>query len=152
VRLKPSPGVAINGLAAGAKAQSPQEDAVWKQEEAYWEYVKNFDLERYRDLWHPDFVGWPQSCAHPARKAIVTDWIVAHKGETLTYELQPAASQVFGDNLVVTHYWVTAAWDANSLKIPPQKMRITHTWMRSKDGWQIIAGMSAPDVDTTLSK
>jgi Domain of unknown function (DUF4440) len=135
-----------------AQCQSPQEQAVWKQEHAYWEYVKNFDLEHYRALWHSDFVGWPQSSASPVRKANITDWIVAHKGETLTYQLEPAASQAFGDNLVVTHYWVTAAWVAKGVKAKPGRSRLTHTWMRTNGVWQIIGGMSAPVEDAAPSK
>jgi hypothetical protein len=88
-----------------AQSQSPQEQAVWKQEHAYREDVKNFDLERYRALWHSDFVGWPQSAAAPVRKANIADWFLEHKakGEELAgFKLEPAASQIFGDNLVVT--------------------------------------------------
>lgn len=127
------------------RAESPQEQAVWKLEHQYWEYVKNFDLDGYRTLWENNFVGWPQSSPTPVRKAHITDWIMAHKGERLSYQLQPAASETWGENLVITHYWVTAAWNANSLKLPPQRTRITHTWMRTKLGWQIIGGMSSPE-------
>jgi len=37
------------------------EAEVWNLEKAYWEYVKNSDLEKYRALWHEDFLGWPMS-------------------------------------------------------------------------------------------
>jgi ketosteroid isomerase-like protein len=134
------------------QAQSPQEQAVWKLEHAYWDYVKSFDLERYRMLWHSDFVGWPQSSATPVRKADIGNWFMGHKDkgeELVAFKLEPAASQAFGENLVVTHYWVTAAWARKSQTVQPGKSRITHTWLRTNDGWQIIGGMSAPAVDPT---
>jgi Domain of unknown function (DUF4440) len=140
--------------AALAQCQSPQEQTVWKQEHAYWEYVKKFDLEHYRALWHSDFVGWPQSAAAPVRKANITDWFTEHKakGEELEFKLEPAASQAFGDNLVVTHYWVTAAWIAKGQTPKPGRSRITHTWLRTNDVWQIIGGMSAPVQETASPK
>ena len=33
------------------------EAQIWNLEKAYWEYVKANDLEKYRALWHDDFVG-----------------------------------------------------------------------------------------------
>ncbi|MGB7624602.1 MAG: hypothetical protein WBN92_19820, partial [Terriglobia bacterium] len=53
---------------AMAQQQSPEEQAAWKLEQAYWEYVKSVDLEQYRNLWHPGFVGWPSSSPEPVRK------------------------------------------------------------------------------------
>ena len=133
-------------LSSSLLAQTQEETAVWKLEHQYWEYVKAVDLDGYRTLWHPNFVGWPQSSPEPARKNHITDWIKLHsdKGEQLqSYSLKQAASQ-FTDNVVVTHYWLTSVWGDKSATGSPQTVRITHTWMRVKDGWQIIGGMSAP--------
>jgi hypothetical protein len=133
-------------FSASVFAQTPEETAVWKLEHQYWEYVKAADLGGYRTLWHANFVGWPQSSTAPARKDHITDWIKAHsdRGEQLqSYELKEAASQ-FTDNLVVTHYWLTDVWSGKGGSGSPETSRITHTWIRVKDGWQIIGGMSAP--------
>lgn len=122
--------------------QTPEEQAVWKLEHNYWEFVKANDLTSYRNLWHDKFVGWPQSSAAPAHKDHITDWIAAYtnKGEKLqSYTIKEAAS-VFADNIVVTHYWITDAWSGEK----EVASRITHTWIKTKDGWKIIGGMSAP--------
>ena len=52
-------GLAAFGLATAAFARDSTNDAaqVWNLEKAYWEYVKANDLEKYRALWHEDFVG-----------------------------------------------------------------------------------------------
>ena len=128
-----------------AEGQSVNEKAVWKLEHSYWEYVKAGDLERYRSLWHPNFVGWPSSSAKPARKNHITDWIIKYQKKGLhlqSYYLKPAASQAT-ENVVVTHYWITDRWvDKNGVG-KAQPSRITHTWIRTSGGWQIIGGMSA---------
>jgi len=115
-------------------------------ESAYWDYVKSVDLDKYRDLWHPDFVGWPSSSSQPARKDHITDWITAYteKGLRLQwYSLEPAASQAT-ENIVITHYWLTEFWADRDGRGEPTTIRVTHTWIRTAKGWQIVGGMAAP--------
>jgi hypothetical protein len=136
-------------LSAGpafAKEQSADEREVWKLEQAYWKYVQAGDLESYRNLWHPNFVGWPNSSARPKRKDHITDWIADYtkKGLKLkSYKLEPAGSEAT-ENVVVTHYWITDRWIDKNGRGEGETNRITHTWIRTRGGWQIIGGMSAP--------
>ena len=141
--------LAVAGLCAARPAaaqQSANEEAVWKLETAYWNDVKSVDLDGYRALWRKDFVGWPYSSAQPVRKDHITDWISGLTGKGLHlqwYSIEPAASQAT-DNVVVTHYWVTAFWaDKAGAGEPPETGRITHTWMKTGTGWQIVGGMSS---------
>src|SRR5438132_6680817 len=60
---------------AAVAAKGADESQVWNLEKAYWEYVKINDLEKYRALWHDDFVGWPSISPEPLRKDKITDWI-----------------------------------------------------------------------------
>jgi hypothetical protein len=125
--------------------QSENDKEVWKRETSYWEYVKAVDLDGYRSLWHPDFVGWPKFSAEPARKDHITDWIAAYseKGTRLKwYSIQPAASQST-ENIVVVHYWITQLWLDKAGQGQLETDRITHTWIKTPGGWQIIGGMSA---------
>jgi hypothetical protein len=136
--------VSIGSVFAGK--QSTDESAVWKLEQAYWKYVQAGDLESYRKLWHPNFIGWPNSSARPKRKDHITDWIANYtkKGLRLkSYDLEPAGSQATGD-VVVTHYWITDRWVDKNSHGEGETNRITHTWIRTQGGWQIIGGMSAP--------
>ncbi|MGE5346652.1 MAG: nuclear transport factor 2 family protein [Acidithiobacillales bacterium] len=132
---------------SSAGQQSADEQAVWKLESAYWDYVKAVDLDGYRTLWHQNFVGWPSSSSQPARKAHITDWITAYteKGFRLKwYSIEPAASQAT-ENIVITHYWLTEFWaDKAGQGEPPETVRITHTWIKTAAGWQILGGMSTP--------
>jgi len=124
------------------------EFAVWQLEETYWKYVKAGDLEAYRTLWDENFVGWPDWAEHPQGKAVIGDWIPplhADPERLYDYRLQKEAVRAFGDS-VATHYLVWDIWrDASTEAILEEEgpFRITHTWQRRGDSWQIITGMSA---------
>lgn len=139
--------VVLLASALFAGQRSADEKEVWSLEQGYWQYVQANDLERYRTLWHADFLGWPLSSPEPARKDQITDWITAHtsKGETLkSYNLERLAVQVT-DNFATTTYRVRQTWLDKNGAAQPVSARIIHTWLRNAGGtWQIISGMSAP--------
>ena len=130
-----------------AAAFAQDADQVWSQEQAYWKYVQANDLEAYRSLWHPDFLGWPSSSPEPLRKAHITDWITmrTHTGERYRLDnLERLVVEVNG-NYATTTYRVRGAWVDQDGKGPASTVRIIHTWLRGSNGkWQIISGMSAP--------
>src|SRR5437899_7712389 len=95
-------------LTATAFGQDSAKDEaqVWNLENAYWEYVKANDLEKYRALWHDDFIGWPLISSAPVRKDHITDWMTANtaKGMKLeSYALEQLAIKTTGD-IAVDHY------------------------------------------------
>jgi ketosteroid isomerase-like protein len=121
---------------------------VWSLERAYWQYVKANDLEKYRGLWDPNFLGWPSVSSEPLGKDHITDWITMHtdKGETLqSSDLEPLTARITG-NIATTTYRVRLAWaPKNGSATAPSTIRVIHTWIRNGDGsWHIISGMSAP--------
>ena len=127
--------------------QSADEAAVWKLEQSYWGDVKALDLASYRELWHPNFVGWPYVSLQPVRKDHITDWITNNTAKGLhleSYSLKPGASQAT-ENVIVVHYWVTSVWADKDHHGEPHTLRITHTWIKTGKEWQIIGGMSAPE-------
>ena len=135
--------------AAAAFAQDSARDKaeVWNLEKAYWEYVKANDLEKYRALWHEDFVGWPFVSSAPVRKEHITDWITSNtsKGIKLqSYSIEELAIQITG-NVAINHYRIKAIWaNDEGAEGKTDALRITHTWIRTGATWQIIGGMSAP--------
>lgn len=130
-----------------AQEMNRDEQAVWRLEEDYWKYVKRQDIKRYLALWDERFVGWPSSSATPLGKANITDWLAplrADPARVFDYELRREAVRSYGE-VVVTHL---VAWyvfrDAKTGKeVERIPLRITHTWKRRGDSWQIITGMSA---------
>jgi ketosteroid isomerase-like protein len=131
----------------GVAQFSTDEETVWKLEHSYWAYVKAQDLPSYRALWHPDFVGWPSVSPKPVRKDHITDWMTSNTAKGLHfafYSLKPADSHTTGQ-LVVAYYWVTFAWQDKNGSGEPHSLRVTHTWIKTDRGWQIIGGMSSPE-------
>jgi hypothetical protein len=54
---------------------TPDEAAVWQQEECYWRYLKASDRAGFPALWNHRFVGWPVFAALPLGKANLVDGI-----------------------------------------------------------------------------
>jgi hypothetical protein len=120
-------------------------ETVWKLERTYWEYVQALDLEAYRGLWHPDFLGWPYVSPAPVQKQNITDWITDYttKGMHLSsFDIRRAESRQNGSS-IVTFYTITAKWVDTEGRGELSTSRITHTWVKVGNMWQIISGMSA---------
>lgn len=136
--------------AAAFAQQSADEQAVWKLEHSYWEYVKAQDVAKYKELWHDNFLGWPSFSTHPMRKDHIADWLTSYGTRGLSlknYSLQPEGSRATGQ-LVVVHYLITTVWSKNGDAEQTEIRRITHTWLHGDKGWQIIGGMSAAEQGT----
>lgn len=138
---------ALQTSAALALPPATPEQAVWSLEDSYWSYLRSNDLDDYRALWHPAFLGWPLANAEPIGKAQITDWYTARTGagDTLeSYALERLAARRMGD-LVTVAYRVRMNWVTGSGEKKPGSLRIVHTWQRTSSGaWQIISGMAAP--------
>ena len=60
-----------------------------------------------------------------------------------SYSIEELAIRVTGD-IAINHYRIKFVWTgAQSSDNQTQALRITHTWLRTHDAWQIIGGMSA---------
>jgi ketosteroid isomerase-like protein len=130
-----------------AQDLAKDEQNIWNLEKAYWEYVKANDLEKYRALWHEDFVGWPFISSAPVRKDHITDWMTANtsKGMKLqSFSLEQLAIKITGD-IAIDHYRIKMNWSGSeATPARTDTLRIMHTWIRTHETWQIIGGMSAP--------
>src|SRR3954453_5352891 len=137
--------------AAFAPGSDREQAQIWNLEKAYWGYVKANDLEKYRALWHENFLGWPFISPAPVRKDHITDWITSNtsKGIKLqSYSIEQLAIQTTGD-VAMDYYRVKETWeDSKGSEVRSDRIRITHTWIRTHGTWQIIGGMSSP-VDAT---
>jgi ketosteroid isomerase-like protein len=146
-----SPGRARTAGSASTASPASDEAQIWSLEKAYWEYVKTNDLEKYRALWDDDFVGWPSVSPEPVRKNHITDWITNNTSQGLklqSYAIEQLAVHVSGE-VAIDHYRIKANWAKGNtgdggVASKTDAVRITHTWIRSGNTWQIIGGMSAP--------
>lgn len=136
-------------IAARASGQqpkfSPAQRQVWSMEEKYWEFMKALDRDGYVSLWDESFVGWPYPLPDPIRKDVIRldPFSLLQGGTVKNVQLEPKAVQVF-DDVAVVYYIVVFTNEKKDGSIEVQGLRITHTWRRTKQGWLIISGMSAP--------
>lgn len=127
-----------------ASAQSKSVSQVWALEDDYWRFVKAGDVESYVKLWHEKFIGWPCDQDHPKRKSSIGAWVreVRDKKIKVTAELTREGAEDFGD-VVVVHYRFTRVDEYPDGRVEGRgrESKITHTWMKVDDTWQIIGGM-----------
>ena len=141
--------ILLLALSASAFGENSAKDEarVWELEKAYWEYVKANDLEKYRALWHENFVGWPFVSPSPVRKDHIIDWITSNTSKGIniqSYSIEQLAIQVTGD-VAMDYYRIKATWvNSTGAEVKTDRIRITHTWVRTHGGWEIIGGMSSP--------
>ena len=117
---------------------------VWAREDEYWRYVKAGDVDRYVSLWHENFIGWPCGQEHPMGKASIGDWVQKIRDQRIdvAYQLTHEGAQNVG-NTVVAHYSFTRVdtYPDGHVEGAGREYKITHTWMKDGDTWQIIGGM-----------
>jgi hypothetical protein len=110
--LNAIPFVIVLATACFAQSVANDETQVWSLEKAYSEYVKTNDLEKYRTLWHENFVGWPFVSSAPVRKDQITDWITINTSigvKLQSYLIEQLAIQVTGD-VAINYYRIKANW------------------------------------------
>lgn len=137
----------MTGTGDALKVGAVDEDEVWAGEVAYWESLKAFDLERYASLWHESVVGWPHGQPMPIGKSMFVN-LAGGAMATLRpgsgeVQLKRLAVHVHGD---VGITYLQAHWYATTTAGTDVRFdeRITHTWLRTDEGWKIVGGMSAP--------
>ena len=130
-----------------AEEASASEEAVWALEESYWRYVEENDIEKYKSLWDERFIGWPGGSERPVEKTNIADWIgPLHSDPNRIFksEINREAVRAFGD-VVVVHYSYRGYFiskDSGEVIEQWELGKITHTWQRRGDSWQIITGMA----------
>ena len=139
--------LAVTTAVAFAQDLDKDTTQIWNLEKAYWDYVKANDLEKYRALWHENFLGWPPASSAPVRKVHVTDWLTANRSKGVkleSYAIEQVAIQVTGD-IGVVHYRIKMEWSGpKPTDNETETIRVHHTWLRSNGTWEILAGMGAP--------
>lgn len=89
-------------------------------------------------------LGWSCSWTHPQGKAVVGSWVreVRDKHIKVTSKITREGAEDFGD-VVIVHYRASEVYtypDGHTER-DGEEVRITHTWMRTGNTWQIIGGM-----------
>lgn len=129
------------------EATVSDEQQIWGLDNAYWRYVQENNLPAFLNLLHKDFLGWPSIYPGPVRKDHMTEWITAQTTKGLAFK-QLALTRLgieITEDVAVTCYSITYAWQDKNGDGTPIPLRMTHVWTRSGDDWQMIGGMSMPE-------
>jgi ketosteroid isomerase-like protein len=131
------------------------EEEVWAGEVAYWDTLKAFDLDRYASLWHESVVGWPHGQPAPIGKSMFVklaggamEVLLPGSGEVQLKRISVHVQGGVGISYLQVHWCATTNAGAE-IRFDE---RITHTWLRTHEGWKIIGGMSAPAVADTSAR
>src|SRR4029078_4014388 len=126
--FKTIPLIVAVTASAFAGGSDKEQAKICNLEKAYWEYVKTNDLEKYRALWHENFLGWPFVNPAPVRKDHITDWITANtsKGISLQFfSVEQLAIQVTSDT-ATDYYRIKVTWaNSSGAEVKTDSMRIT---------------------------
>jgi len=125
-----------------AQDLSPRQKEVWQMEETYWKDLQTTNFTHYMTLWHEDFLGWPSFSPHPVNKDGIADSLPTSMSGVLSYEFLEKAVRVTGE-VGITQYAVKFTRTIPGGQIESRVSRITHTWLKTKNTWQIIGGMSS---------
>lgn len=127
--------------------EATPEEEVWSREVAYWGYLKAGEMDLWRELWHEEVVAWPDGEPGPLDKdgviRLMSGIVDAADLGTTEVEIRRRSVQIYGDVGIVYYELHTAIPDGAG-GLSPVRQRLTHTWLRTEEGWQIIGGMSAP--------
>ena len=110
--------------------------------------MKAADLRGFLALLHDHVRVWPSDRPEPMNKDAVFQHLVAMlpalQTRGLTVELKLLSLRVFGD-VAVVHYegHSRLAMRPSSASAYEERRRFTRTWLRTENGWLLIAGMNA---------
>ena len=125
--------------------RSAAEEELWSQERASWDYLKAGNLRAYLSLLHNDVMVWPRHASAPMNKDAIFQhtlpMISAFQSPGVKIELKPQSIRVFG-NVGIAQY--QADIQVTQMRSISERLRFTRTWLRTEDGWRLIAGMNAP--------
>jgi len=60
----------------------------------------------------------------------------------LSFEIRPQTVHIYG-SMAIVHYFIDGETESNEKVTSTTTFRITHTWIKENDKWQILGGMSA---------
>jgi ketosteroid isomerase-like protein len=123
---------------------SQDEEEIWSLEEDYISYFSKADKEAILSLYHPDFLGWPDSESHPAGKKRAAEFLEENYPEPMQVMSQITKEGIrIVDDIAITHYLVTFSWIDEDKSEHKTRTRITHTWIKENSEWKILGGMSS---------
>ena len=124
-------------------AQVEVEEEIWTLEEDYISYFRDANHKAILSLYHPQFLGWPDSESHPAGKKRAEKYLEENYLEPIqvVFQIRREGIRILG-NIAITHYLLISNWvDKDGIE-QKSESRLTHTWIKENSQWKIFGGMS----------
>jgi ketosteroid isomerase-like protein len=119
------------------------EEEIWSLEEDYISYFREANHKAILSLWHPQFLGWPDSEPQPAgieRGAKFLEEKYPNPTQ-LIFKIKREGIRIIGD-VAINHYLLISPWIDEEGVERKRESRITHTWIKEGSKWRILGGMS----------
>ena len=119
------------------------EEEIWKLEEDYTLNYNNANHEGIIAVFHDDFLGWPDSEPQPVSKSDMKVLLEQNFPEPLNNQVEIERNGIQkADNVVIVYYTLHVTTQDDDGQEIKKLVRFTHTWMREKEDWKILGGMS----------
>ena len=119
---------------------------VWNEELRYWHTRTTGKLEEHMSLWHDEVAAWGSMLQKPGTKDDMRNNVAGilrdTRPDSYTVDLEPFNVRVEGKFAFVFYRTHEVRTDLAGNR-REARVRIIHTWWRTPQGWQIIAGMGA---------
>lgn len=131
------------GMKANPAEPDGVEEEIWALEEAYFTNLYAADYDAVLAITHRRFLAWPRAAAQPIDKEGSARFMrqLVSKPASCTVRIEREGIRVLGD-VVLTQYTVNVNFSDTDAAAKTQSSRITHTWVRENDRWQLLGGMS----------
>jgi ketosteroid isomerase-like protein len=119
------------------------EKEIWALEEIYISSFVSADHTTILSMYHERFLGWPDEESKPAGKGEAARYLKERFPEPspLTFQIDRQGMTILG-KIVINHYLLTLILEDGDGNKKEQTSRMTHTWIKTDKGWQILGGMS----------
>lgn len=118
-------------------------EKLWLLEEEYMRSYTNKSIDKLKEYWHKEFIGWPEWADSPVNVDQALMVIGKKANNTITaFEIRPHNILV-KDNIAITYYFIDLELVNDKNEKSKASYRIIHTWINESKNWKIVGGMSA---------
>jgi ketosteroid isomerase-like protein len=132
-------------MAGDSSSRSQDEETIWKMEQEIYSGRSGGTMAYYVSVADPDYAGWPPQMAAPMnyqQLAAQSAQSRSLSGEKLT--LEKNLIRVHRDGNVAMAYYTTHRSRRGRGEAVDESFENIHVWVRAKDGWKLMGGMSRP--------
>jgi len=111
---------------------------VWKNVEAYTDFIMKGDVQCFLNYFHKDYSSWNYYELMPVNKTDIKNELChLPKRKISSYNITPIAISIFND-VAIVHYYYSVAYKNTDGKEKAKNGRNTDILLKQKDKWVLI--------------